>query len=103
MKNSMQKYVTEELLRATKPLSCAELAAIIGKKVVDFVPTNGGVSVVIQRLKILPDFKVTVHGENPRQKYTLRRTKTAAVDLHALVRHEFETRLWAVRAARGQA
>jgi hypothetical protein len=102
MKNSMQKYVTEELLRATKPLSCAELAAIIGKKV-DFVPTNGGVSVVIQRLKTLPEFSVTVHGDNPRQKYSLRRTKTAAVDLHAVVRHEFETRLWAVRAARGQA
>lgn len=102
MKNSMQKYVTEELLRATKPLSCAELAAIIGKKV-DFVPTNGGVSVVIQRLKMLPDFKVTVHGEYPRLKYSLARQQTKKADLHAMVRHEFETRLWAVRAARGQA
>jgi len=102
MKNSMQKYVTEELLRATKPLSCGELAAIIGKKV-DFVPKNAGVSVVIQRLKTLPDFKVTVHGEFPRQKYSLARLKINKADLQTLVRHEFETRLWAVRTARGQA
>ena len=102
MKNSMQKYVTEELLRAKKPLSCAELAAIIGKKV-DFVPTNGAVSLVIHRLKTMPDFKVTVHGVCPRQKYSLAHQQSKKADLHTLVRNEFETRLWAVRAARGQA
>lgn len=101
MKNSLQKLVISQMQRDTTPRTTAELAEVIAESA-SFKPTISGVSVVMQTLRNHPAYNLVTSGKYPRQKYSLGSAVSEGVDLHALVRLEFETRLWAVRAARGR-
>lgn len=102
MRHSLQKVIIEEMSRDSTPRTTAELARIVAPKM-DIAPTVGAVSVVMQSLRNHRGYDLITTGKYPRQKYSLISETNMGTDLHALVRREFESRLWAVRNARGQA